>query len=233
MFVFLVWAFVAEQQNWPQRQPLAARHCDAKKKGKRKCLACTSDWPSKWSLAPLASKILRLHFFVVCWASWLDLQVYDLDGTDKIKTASIGKETAYICWTTKPSHSSLWEETLQLITARVDAMSCPCPNLSHIDFFHPCTHPSQRYAGCRRLMVFTSNHSSSKSISSSDLDSPFRVAREERGPRPRAPGDGNGEMFVQCDGQRKRPTPFSYLMDQREIIYLLHTSVYLMFKHDV
>lgn len=35
MFVFLVWAFVAEQQNWPQRQPLAAKHCDAKKKKKK------------------------------------------------------------------------------------------------------------------------------------------------------------------------------------------------------
>ena len=33
--VFFV-AFVAEQQNWPQRQPSAA-HCDAKKKS----LACT------------------------------------------------------------------------------------------------------------------------------------------------------------------------------------------------
>ena len=103
--------------------------CEALRRKKKKNLASTSGWPSKWSLAPLASKILRLHFFVVCWVSWLDLQVYHLDGTIKITTASTGKETAYICWTTKPSHSSLWEETLQLITARVDAMSCPlvCP----------------------------------------------------------------------------------------------------------
>ena len=77
--------------------------------------------------------------------------------------------------------------------------------------------------------LFTSNHSSSKSISSSDLDSPFRVAREERrGPRPRAPGDGNGEMFVQCDGQRRCPAPFSYLMDQKNVyiyIYLAYICV--------